>query len=65
MSFDPINASAGFLAGVTLTALLFLLFGMLTHFYQLADQVQDIIQQVKGDEAHDPAGDQENGTTEK
>jgi|TARA_R100000329_G_scaffold33351_5_gene31116 hypothetical protein len=64
VSFDPINASAGFLVGVTLTALLFLLFGMLTHFYQLADQVQDIIEQVKG-EADDPAGDQENGTTEK
>jgi hypothetical protein len=60
VSFDPINASAGFLVGVTLTALLFLLFGMLTHF----DQVQDIIEQVKG-EADDPAGDQENGTTEK
>jgi hypothetical protein len=44
VSFDPINASAGFLVGVTLTALLFLLFGMLTHFYQLADQVQDIIE---------------------
>ncbi len=64
MSFDPVNASFGFLLGITLTSLMFILFGMLSHFYQLADQIQEIVEQVKA-ESNDATGDKENGTTEK
>jgi hypothetical protein len=64
MSFDPVNASFGFLFGVIVTTLMFVLFGMLSHFYQLADQIQEIMNELKAAQ-DDATGDKENGNTKE
>ena len=64
MSFDPVNASFGFLFGVIVTTLMFVLFRMLSHFYQLADQIQEIMNELKAAQ-DDATGDKENGNTKE